>query len=163
MKWFVMVWLFSWKVYAGKLNAVDGFEIQKYLGKWYEIARTDNRFERGCEDVIANYDLREDGKISVMNQCLVGGKVKVSKGVAYFREKNTVGKLKVSFFWPFYGDYNVVYVDGGYRYAIVDGSDGYLWILAREKVVGDVKMKDLLDLVKKNGVEEEDLIYTRHG
>jgi apolipoprotein D and lipocalin family protein len=144
---------------------VTNFDVDKYLGKWYEIARTDNRFEKGCTDVTANYSLRKDGGLSVVNKCFVKGKEKIATGRAYFKNEKNVSSLKVTFFWPFYGNYNVVYIDKDYQYAVVDGgSKDYLWILARQKTIDDKTLKMLLEKIKQNGFDSTSLIYTvQHG
>jgi apolipoprotein D and lipocalin family protein len=151
---------------CGKVNnaqPINNFNIDKYLGKWYEIARTDNRFEKNCTNVTANYSLRKDGGINVVNRCFVNGKEKTANGKGYFKSSDNIGALKVTFFWPFYGNYNVMYVDSNYQYAIVDGgSDKYLWILSREKSINDATLKMLLEKIKQNGFDPKTLIYTLH-
>jgi apolipoprotein D and lipocalin family protein len=142
---------------------IENFDINKYLGKWYEIARTDNRFEKNCTHVTANYSLRKDGGVNVTNKCLRNGKEKTAKGIAYFKNEKNVGALKVTFFWPFFGNYNVSYIDNNYQYAIVDGgSKQYLWILSRTESLDDAKLKMLLEKIKHNGFDTESLIYTVH-
>jgi len=139
---------------------VKNFDVNKYLGQWYEIARTDNKFEKGCTDVTANYSLREDGGLNVKNKCIVHGKEKVATGIAYFKNEKNIGSLKVKFFWPFYGNYNVVYLDDNYQYAVVDGgSKEYLWILSRTKSLDDKTLKILLEKIKQNGFDPNTLIY----
>jgi apolipoprotein D and lipocalin family protein len=143
---------------------IDNFEVDKYLGTWYEIARTDNRFERNCTNVAANYSLREDGGISVINKCFVNAKEKVVTGRAYFKEKQNIGALKVTFFWPFYGKYNIVYLDENYQYAIVDGGKKeYLWILSRTKTLDNQTIQMLHEKIKASGFDVETLIYTTHN
>ena len=142
---------------------INNFDVNKYVGQWYEIARTDNRFEKGCTEVTANYSLREDGGLNVVNKCIVNNKEKVATGRAYFKKERNIGSLSVTFFWPFYGNYNIVYLDDGYQYAVVDGgSKEYLWILARTKSLNDISLKILLQKIEQNGFELNTLIYTKH-
>lgn len=92
-----------------KVEPVKGFELSRYLGKWHEVARLDHSFERGLIDVTANYSMRDDGGVRVVNRGVDAktGKPKEAEGKAYFVEADTVGRLKVSFFGPFYGGYNI--------------------------------------------------------
>jgi apolipoprotein D and lipocalin family protein len=116
---------------------VEGFELDRYLGTWYEIARLDHRFERGLSQVSAIYSKRSDGGIDVINRGKddLTGAWKEVKGRGYFVGEPTVARLKVSFFWPFYGGYNVIDLDlERYSYALVCGPNrDYLWILARTR------------------------------
>lgn len=114
---------------------VRGFELDRYLGQWYEIARLDHSFERGLTNVTAQYSLRDDGGVRVVNRGFkaADGEWDEAVGKAYFVDDPAVGKLKVSFFGPFYGAYNVIALDQqNYRWSLVAGPDtGYLWILSR--------------------------------
>jgi apolipoprotein D and lipocalin family protein len=120
------------------VSPVSGFDADRYLGAWYEIARLDHSFERGLEQVTAEYSLRDDGGIKVINQGYDKVKQRWGKaeGKAYFVGDRDVGRLKVSFFGPFYGGYNIIDLDhDGYQYALVCGPNtAYLWILARQPV-----------------------------
>lgn len=111
-------------------------ELDRYLGKWYEVARYDMRFEKGCEGVTAEYSRRPDGLIRVLNTCRQGavdGPVKVAEGKAKVVDITTNAKLKVSFFGPFFGDYWVMDHADDYSWSIVgEGSGRYLWLLSRE-------------------------------
>jgi len=131
---------------AVKAVPVSGFETDKYLGTWYEIARLDNSFERGLGAVTATYSKRDDDGIKVVNRgCNVAkGKWKEAKGKAYFTDNETIGKLKVSFFGPFYGDYIIFDLDTpGYDHAYVSGgSTKYLWLLARTPQISDARKAD---------------------
>jgi apolipoprotein D and lipocalin family protein len=116
------------------LTAVDNIDLRRYAGKWYEIARYPNRFQRNCQsDTTAIYTLRDDGKVQVVNACREkNGKVRTARGTAKVVDKKTNAKLKVTFFWPFYGDYWVIGLSPEYQYAIVgEPSRKYLWILNR--------------------------------
>ena len=146
-----------------KLTPVRNFNVEKYTGKWYEIARTENRFEKGCSNVSANYSLNKDGTLRVVNKCLRDGKQKIADGKAHFVGKNNVGELKVTFFWPFHGKYNVFYIDENYQNAIVgDANKGYLWILSRQKNLDAKTLNFLLEKLKLSGVDVEQLIYVKH-
>ena len=141
---------------------VYNFEISKYLGDWHEIARTDNNFEKDCTQVTANYQMRDDGGINVSNECLKNGALKQAKGWAYFKDSSDVGSLKVTFFWPFYGNYYVIYVDETYSHAIVyGGNPKYIWILAREKQISNAKLQYLLLKIKAFQLDEKSLIISK--
>ena len=159
------IFLFPFVCNAGeiKLTPVQNFNVQKYTGKWYEIARTQNRFEKDCSNVSANYSLNKDGTLRVANKCLRNGKNKNAVGKAHFVGNSTVGALKVTFFWPFQGSYNVFYVDEGYQNAIVgDGDKGYLWILSRQKNLDAKTLNFLIEKIKLSGVDVQKLIYVKH-
>lgn len=115
---------------------VNGFEVNRYLGVWHEVARLDHSFERGLVNVTAEYSLRPDGGLKVVNRGFspAANKWKEAVGRAYFTGDKTAGRLKVSFFRPFYGGYNIIDLDkDNYSYALVCGPNlSYLWILARE-------------------------------
>ncbi len=149
-----------------RVKPVDNFDLQRYLGKWYEIARLDHSFERGLENVTAEYALRDDGGVSVVNQgyALEDGEWRVAEGKAYFVEDPDKGYLKVSFFGPFYGAYVVFDLDRDeYRYAFVSGPDtDYLWLLSRTPQVSE----DLLERFRRTsgelGFNVDELIYVQH-
>ncbi len=143
---------------------VENFQIDKYLGVWYEIARLDHSFERGCSNVFANYSKKENGYIKVVNTCTKNGKEKSAQARAHFKnDESDRGHLRVSFFWPFYGDYKIIYLDDGYQTAIIDGgSTKYFWILSRQKTIPDDLMKKLLKQAKDAGFDTSKLIFTKH-
>ncbi|MDX5152219.1 MAG: lipocalin family protein [Acidiferrobacterales bacterium] len=128
---------------------VKDFELNRYLGKWYEIARLDHSFERGLENVTAEYAMRKDGGVSVLNRGYspANKKWKEAQGKAYFVNNTNEGYLKVSFFGPFYGSYVVFELDKkDYQYAFVSGPDtSYLWLLARTPTVP----REVLDKFKQ--------------
>jgi len=144
-------------------DAVRNFDVNRYLGKWYEIARLDHSFERGLTDVYTTYALRKDGGIDVLNRGLDkdSGKWKEVRGRAYFVKGETVGRLKVTFFWPFYGGYNVISLDHeNYSYAMVCGpTRSYLWILAREKTLSKSIIDKLVKAAEDSGFKVEELIF----
>jgi apolipoprotein D and lipocalin family protein len=118
------------------LEVVGEFDLDRYLGRWYEIASFPQRFQRGCVATTATYSRRDDGRIGVVNECRDGsfdGELRRADGVAWVAgEDGSRAKLKVQFFWPFRGDYWIIELDPEYRYAAVGHpSRDYLWILAR--------------------------------
>jgi len=143
-------------------SVVKDFEIERYLGKWYEIARYDHRFERGLVGVTATYSLRDDGMINVVNAGFKGslsGKQSVSTGKAKIPDMSVPSKLKVSFFLFFYGDYFVMELDSNYQWAVVgSSSENYLWILSRTPEMDPAVYNDLLGRIKKRGYDVEKLI-----
>lgn len=148
------------------IQAVQDFNVSRYQGKWYEIARLDHSFERGLSNVSAAYTLRNDGGIDVLNRGFDkhSGSWKEAKGRAYFVKENTVARLKVSFFWPFYGGYNVISLDhDSYSYALVCGPNrSYLWILAREKTLSRLLIDKLVKTAENLGFSVEKLIFVEH-
>ena len=144
------------------IEPVDAFHLERYLGKWYEIARLDHSFERGLSDVSAEYALRADGGVVVLNRGFDArsGRWTSAEGKADFIAGPTRGSLKVSFFGPFYGGYHVVALDPDYRWALVVGpSRGYLWILARERQLTENVQAELLEKAKQLGFATEKLIW----
>jgi apolipoprotein D and lipocalin family protein len=148
------------------ITAVKGFDVERYKGAWYEIARLDHSFERGLEKVTADYSSRSDGGITVVNKGLdpKTDTWKKAVGKAYFVGDPHEGRLKVSFFGPFYGGYNIIALDEkGYSYALVCGPDkSYLWILAREPHMDESIKSELVQKAKALGFETEKLIYVKH-
>ncbi len=145
------------------VRVVDTFDSQRYLGTWHEIARLDHRFERGLTQVSATYTARDDGGVAVNNRGYdpKSNRWKSIEGRAYFMEGADKGRLKVTFFWPFYGAYNVIALDGeAYSYAMVCGpSRDYLWILAREKVLPASVLCGLTSEAMRLGFATNNLIY----
>lgn len=142
------------------LETVANVDLQRYVGKWHEIARLPQRFEKGCVEVTAEYSLRDDGKIAVVNTCRKDdGKTKQAKGKAKVVDKTTNAKLKVSFFWPFYGDYWILELGADYEYAVVGAPDReYFWILSRSKAMSKPVIDGILERFKKKGFEFSELI-----
>jgi apolipoprotein D and lipocalin family protein len=148
------------------LSSVTPFEVNRYLGKWYEIARLDHSFERGLTDVSATYALKSDGSLEVINRGFNTKKNdwKSATGRALFTGSPQQGSLKVSFFGPFYGGYHVLALDqAGYQWALVSGPDReYLWILARTKVLAPAIRDQLVAEAKKMGFATDKLIWVEH-
>ena len=151
------------KPVKSNVAVVQGFQKDKYLGEWYEIARIDFYWEKNLKNVIASYTLNDDGSIRVNNQGydMVKEKYKQSVGKATFVRGEEEGALKVSFFGPFYSGYNVVMVDDDYRYALVFGENlDYMWILSRDKTIPeDIKQK-YLSYAKRSGYATDKLVWT---
>jgi len=147
------------------LKAVEDFNINRYTGTWYEIARLDNRFEKGLEKIAATYQLREDGGVDVINKGWneQTGEWNQVEGKAYFIDKPTIGRLKVSFFGPFYGGYNIIDLDKkDYSYALVTGPDkSYLWILSKTKHLSEETQTTLINKAKALGFTTDDLIFVK--
>ncbi len=148
------------------VEPVKGFELNRYLGKWYEIARLDHSFERGLTRVSAEYSLRDDGGVKVVNRGFDQDKNEwdEAEGKAYFIGDSDIGQLKVSFFGPFYGAYNILALDKkGYQYSLVAGPDrSYLWILARSPKLDQSIVDSLVNKAKQSGFPTEELIYLTH-
>ena len=145
------------------LEVVPHVELKKYLGKWYEIAHLPARFQEGCTDTTATYTLSEDGSISVLNECRRNGKVKQAKGKAKVVDKKSGAKLKVTFFWPFYGDYWIINLGKDYEYAVVGTPNRkYLWILSRTPNMDDKIFSQLMESAKSQGFDVNNLIKTSH-
>ncbi|MHA8088137.1 lipocalin family protein [Aquirufa sp. Wall-65K1] len=143
-------------------KAIENFDKSKYLGTWYEVARLDFYFEKNLINTTANYSLNEDGSIKVVNRGYEPYKKiwKESVGKAKFVGKENIGMLKVSFFGPFYGGYNVVALDSNYQYAMVAGEKlSYLWILSRKKTIPEHIKKEYLQIAEKIGYKTSDLIW----
>lgn len=148
------------------VTAITNFEKDRYLGKWYEIARFDFRFEKGLNNTTAEYSLRDDGKIKVVNRGFNYEKKewKESEGKAKFAGADNVAMLKVSFFGPFYAGYNVIALDKDYKYALVAGdSYKYLWILSREKTIPEDVKSNYLKIAKEAGFNTSELIWVEHN
>ena len=145
--------------------AVKGFEVQRYLGTWYEIARLDHSFERGLINVSATYTLNADGSLRVVNRGFDPRKNrwKEAVGRARFVSDPDLGRLKVSFFGPFYGGYNILELDRqDYSYALVCGnSSSYLWILARRPELSETVTASLLQKAKTLGFDTDALIFVQ--
>jgi apolipoprotein D and lipocalin family protein len=146
------------------LEVVPFVDLKKYLGKWYEIAHLPARFQEGCTHTTATYALSEDGSISVLNECRRNGKMRQSKGKAKVVDKDSGAKLKVTFFWPFYGDYWIIYLGKDYDYAVVGTPNRkYLWILNRTPHIDDKLYSQLIESVKSKGFDVNNLIKTSHS
>ena len=146
-------------------TVVKDFDIDRYLGSWYEIARFDHRFERDLVGVKATYSYREDGKIKVVNSAYketLDGKKSEAIGKAKIPNPTEASKLRVSFFWIFYSDYLVFELDEDYQWAVVGSqSDNYLWILSRQPIMEESLYRDLLARIKNRGYNTSKLIRVK--
>lgn len=146
-------------------KAVENFEVSKYLGTWYEIARFDFRFEKNLNNVSAQYSLNEKGNVIVRNSGynFIKEEWKKADGLAKFRGSKDIAALKVSFFGPFYSGYNVVALDTDYQYALVAGKNlDYLWILSRTKDIPEDIKTDYLRIAEEIGYDTSKLIWVTH-
>lgn len=144
------------------LKTVKSVDLLKYKGLWYEIARYENSFEKGCIGATAEYTLKNE-KVLVINRCYDknGKLIALANGTAYSKNRNNT-KLKVSFFWPFYGDYWIVKLSDDYRYSIVsEPRRKYLWILAREKNLKEKDKKEILAFLEANNFNISSLYWTK--
>ena len=141
-------------------STVKSVDLNRYLGSWYEIAKYDHVFERGLDYAMANYTLRDDGKIDVLNTGIKDGRAKDAKGIA--KTTNIPGLLKVSFFGPFYSDYRIMMLDTNYQYVLVGGSnDKYLWILSRTPQLDDATRSLILAEANRRGYDTGKLIWVK--
>lgn len=142
---------------------VENFDLQRYLGKWYEVARFDFAFEKNLSQVTADYSLNVDGSVNVINRGFNHAKNEwqQAEGRARFRGDPSVGALEVSFFGPFYGGYNILALDEDYQYALVSGNNlNYLWILSRTTTVPSDVLTEYLILAESLGFDIDNLVWT---
>lgn len=154
--------LFAGACYAQKVDnsVVKGFDLRKYLGDWYEIARFDHKFERGLEYCKANYALKDNGTIAVTNTAIKNGKAKTTDGKAKTTDVPAV--LRVSFFGPFYSDYRVMMLDANYQWALVGSKNAkYLWILSRTPQLPKATLDSILAEAKRRGYDTSKLIWVK--
>lgn len=161
--WFISLltlFFIGCSAYYPALKTVEKVDMDSYLGSWYEIARYEHSFEKGCSDVKATYKLREDGKINVLNECMKDGELSNAQGIAYATDESN-SKLKVSFFRPFYGNYWILMLGKKYEYALIgEPSREYLWILSRKPKISEKLKKEILDRLPSFGYSEDKLIWT---
>ena len=141
-------------------STVASVDIDRYLGSWYEIARFDHSFERGLEQTKAQYTLRPDGKIDVLNSGYKNGMYSEAHGKA--KATSVPGLLRVSFFGPFYGDYRILLLDSDYRYVLVGSNKSkFLWILSRTPQLPEGAREELLLEIAKRGYDADKLIWVK--
>ncbi|MBD3612443.1 MAG: lipocalin family protein [Hydrogenovibrio crunogenus] len=146
------------------VTPVRPFELQSYLGRWYEIARLDHSFEEGLTEVTATYTRREDGGVKVINRGWNREKNtwKEAIGKAYFLGSENVGSLKVSFFGPFYGGYHIAKLDPDYQMALIVGpSKDYAWVLARQKHPTQTQCALYFEAAKQLGIRKDQWIHVQ--
>jgi apolipoprotein D and lipocalin family protein len=157
--------LYSCSTIPKGVVAVKPFNKEKYLGKWYEIARLDFKYERNLKNTTAEYSLNDNGSIKVDNRGFnfKKGKQEQAIGKAKFVGDENIAMLKVSFFGPFYAGYNVIAIDEDYRYALVSGDRfKYLWILSRDTSIPDEIRSKYLKIAENLGYKISDLIWVEH-
>ncbi len=163
----ICVFLASCTGMPDNIKPVEQFELPRYLGTWYEIARLDHSFERGLSHITAKYTLRDDGGVSVINRgySQENKAWKSAEGKAYFVDKTDRGYLKVSFFGPFYGSYVVFELDKeNYNYALISGPNKeYFWILARQPELEPALLQQLIEKAKSLGFATDKLIMVNHS
>ncbi|MGR8930259.1 MAG: lipocalin family protein [Gammaproteobacteria bacterium] len=146
------------------VDPVKGFDLDRYLGTWYELARLDHSFERGLTNVTAEYSLRDGGGLKVVNSGYDAEQKqrRSAEGRAFFVETADIGRLKVSFFGPFFSAYNIIALDKtAYRYAMITGnSKDYLWIMARTPHLEPAVLASLVNQAMGMGFPTQDLIYS---
>ncbi|OPX61397.1 MAG: outer membrane lipoprotein Blc [Methanomassiliicoccales archaeon PtaB.Bin215] len=144
-------------IVMSELKTVEYVDIERYMGTWYEIAKFPQRFEDGLVGITATYSLLPNGKVRVLNRGYVGdfnGKLKTARGKAWVVDKKTNAKLKVSFFWPFAGDYWVIELGKDYDYAVIsEGSCRYLWILSRTPRMDEQVYQGIVQRLKQDGFD----------
>ena len=162
MKKWLLLCLSAFLGYANELPTVASVDLERYLGRWYEIARFDHRFERGCSEVEAFYTRRDDGMIGVVNRCRleVENRTKEAHGRAYIVDEKSNAKLKVTFFWPFYGNYWIIDLAEDYRYVVVSEPDReYFWILSRTPEMAQNDIDHILNYASTLGFDTSKLIW----
>jgi lipocalin len=164
---YILFFLFAFSPIAGandmfkEIRPVSPFELSRYLGKWYEIARLPAWFEKDMTHVTATYTLKTNGMVKVENAGKKNGKPKVAIGKAKFGSEKTVGYLKVAFFLFFYADYKIIDIDTAeYKYVMVASSFNYLWILCREPKMDKEILSALVEKAQKLGFNTGNLYYT---
>lgn len=148
------------------ITPVTGFDKDRYLGRWYEIARLDHSFERGLSRVSADYSMRDDGGIRVINRGYSAdeGKWNEAEGKAYFVGDADVGHLKVSFFGPFYGSYVIFDLDDHYQTSYVGSHNlDYLWLLARRPIISDDERNRFIKVAREKGYDVDSLVWLDHS
>jgi len=147
------------------VDVVTDFELNRYLGNWYEVARFDFRFEKNLKNTRAHYALNDNGTVSVTNSGYdyIKKKRRVANGKAKLTGKPNEGQLKVSFFGPFFSPYNVIAIRGDYEYALVMGkSTDYIWILSRTTVLPEDVKQEFLEIARQSGYDLDRLVWVTH-
>ena len=142
-------------------RTVENFDIKRYMGDWYEVARYENIFERGLVDVHTHYSLLPDGTVKVLNSGTTPhGKTRTIYGSAFQPHPGTPGHLRVSFFWWFASDYNIILLAPDYSYSVVSGKNGkYLWILSRQKTLPGATLDSIFTFLRTRGHNPSKLIF----
>lgn len=156
------------ETFTAPVKVVNHIDLKHYAGEWFEIARYPNRFQKGCQRSKATYSLRDDGKITVLNECYdrdFSTLIRSAQGKAWVVDTQTNAKLKVSFFWPFSGDYWIIDLGKKYEYAVVGHPKRkYLWILSRTPDIEDKLYQQILANITKQDYDISKLIhYKKNG
>jgi apolipoprotein D and lipocalin family protein len=148
-----------------EIPAICDVNLERYLGTWYEIARFPHSFEKGLENVTATYNLKSDGRIEVINAGFKNRKKSVARGTAWIPDKSCNGRLLVSFFRPFKGEYKIIRLDKeNYRFAVITGSTkNYLWILSREPKMSEELYNDIISFVSSKGFDTSRIIRVKQN
>jgi len=149
------------------LETVPQVDLQKYMGKWYEISAFPQRFQKGCHCSVAEYEMAPEGYVRVTNSCRKDspeGKLSVARGKAFVVKGSHNAKLRVQFFWPFRGDYWIIDLADDYSYAVVGAPDRkYLWILARTPQIDDALYREIVDRAAAKGFDVSQLVATNQS
>ena len=164
----VATWLLAWPAVSGAgerpLETVPHVDLTRYAGTWYEIASYPQHFQKGCTGTTATYTLRPNGTVEVINRCArdsLDGRITVARGKARVVDRSTNAKLKVTFFWPFWGDYWIIDLGREYEYAVVGHpSRKYLWVLSRTPHMDDAVYAGILDRLRAQGYDTTRLVRT---
>ncbi len=137
------------------MTVVESVELERYMGTWYDIAHFPKSFQNGCSCISAEYAIESDSRVSVVNSCTeIDGNVRKAEGHAYIADTETNAKLRVSFFWPFFGDYWIIDLAEDYSYALVGSPDREsLWVLARERTLPEKTFESILDTAQSRGFD----------
>ena len=148
----------------GYIKLICNLDLDKYLGKWYEIGKFSARGQNGLDNVTATYTLKDNGKIKVYNEGFKEGKKRSITGSAWLRNKNCKGGLFVRFFWPFKSEYNVIKLAKDYRYAVVTGDDkSKLWILSRAPKMADKDYNEIINFLDSKGFKTGEILTTKQN
>ena len=160
---FIIIVFQSCYALSQEMQTVKHVDLKKYMGKWYEVARLPNSFQRNCTCTTAQYKFKSSDEISVVNSCIKKGKLSVAKGTAWQENAHDTSKLKVQFFWPFSGKYWILYLSKDYKYAVVgEPSRDFLWFLSRTKQVSPKQMKIMKEVALKNNYKLNNLLTTKN-
>ncbi|MCH5331212.1 MAG: lipocalin family protein [Alistipes sp.] len=140
-------------------ESLTGFDLNRYLGRWYEIARTNNRFERELDYVTAEYILQDNGKIKVINRGYNQRKGRLQESVGKAKTTDINGHLRVSFFLSFYSDYDILAISENYSWALVGSGKNFLWILSRTPSLPESELESILDIARRFGYDTDKLIF----
>lgn len=152
------------KIHNNTISLICDLDLEKYLGKWYEIAKFSAAGQNGLTNVTATYSLKDNGKIKVYNKGYKDGKKRQITGSAWLRDKDCNGGLFVRFFWPFKSEYNIIKLADDYRYAVVTGdSKDSLWILSRTPKIASVDYNEILVFLNENNFNIKKLIVTKQN